>query len=85
MAAASGHPAQLRSEHLLCWVMHNTVAATEAGLQEWASQGGYFATTKGGNAQYRSLPEVLELKELYSERVGEESVCLVVARTQRRL
>ncbi|KAJ1474780.1 hypothetical protein T484DRAFT_1969755 [Baffinella frigidus] len=77
------HP--LCPTHLLRWVMHNTTNATEAGIQEWAAQGSYFATTKGANSQHRALPEVLALEDLYAEKVGTENVCKVVFRSQMRL
>ena len=53
----------LTSLHVLAWAMHNTVAATQKGVVEWAHQGLQHAATRG--APERALqPEVLGLQDM---------------------
>lgn len=67
LATAAAAAAGLTSRHVLQWVMHNTVQATQRGLVEWAGQGLHFAATKG--APERMLQdELLELQVGHTHR-----------------
>lgn len=62
-AVSSGASAQeddLTSQHVLQWVMHNTVQATLAGIMEWTRQGLHFAVTRDAHDR-AFVDEVREL------------------------
>ena len=59
-----GEPPQ--PSDVLDWIMSNTTASTEQGLQAWGEQGGRFCATAGrDSAQFVIQDEVLALEDLY--------------------
>ena len=62
----------LQTQHLLGWVMQNTVDAVSDGLPEWAGQGGHYCTTR--DAQDMLLDEALKLTDLYAAKITQETV-----------
>ena len=62
----------LGPHEVLHWVMQNTVDDTIAGLNDWGSQGIYFATSS--HRVTRIVDENVSLADMYSEKVGEETV-----------
>lgn len=62
-SSGGGADEPLCSRHVLAWAMHNTVAATQKGVVEWAHQGLQHAATRGA-PERALLPEVLGLEEM---------------------
>lgn len=76
MPPRNEHPL-VTAEHVLRWVMHNTVQATLHGVVQWASNGLHFAATKGA-PQRALLPEVLDVDALYGSSKVQQPVAEVV-------
>ncbi|CAE7206919.1 unnamed protein product [Symbiodinium necroappetens] len=78
---------QLTSQHLLEWVMANTVAAAEEALSEWAKQGLLFSSTRAA-PELAVLDETVELSAFYKEAVVPKEVAVLVRgeaeRTEQR-
>jgi hypothetical protein len=64
-SAAPAPRAKLTSRHVLQWVMHNTVQATQNGVLEWSYQGLLFAATRGA-PEHALQPELLDLEAMYA-------------------
>ncbi len=75
---------QLTSRHVLRWVMGNTVAATQAGLLPWASQGLDFAYSCG-HPDRAVQDELLQLDDMYGSGKQPRPVGEVVSERSRAL
>ena len=72
----------LRSEHVLNWVVHNTVNTIADGLPEWASNGSHFCTTQSPKA--RLVDENLKLEGLYGGAIAKCTMYEHVKRGQAK-
>ena len=72
----------LRSEHVLNWVVHNTVNTIADGLPEWASNGSHFCTTQ--NPKARLVDENLKLEGLYGGAIAKCTMYEHVKRGQAK-
>ena len=79
-ASKLSSPSSLTAQHLLFWVVDNTVAAIAGGLPEWGGQGAHFCTTQ--DPDLRLLDEHLKLTDLYAGAIDEASVFDEVVKTQ---
>ena len=77
-AAADGVGAAVHMQHVLQWVMANTVEANQHGVVQWAGHGLHFAVTQ--DAPDRAwVDEMLKLEDFYGSSKGEKPVSAVVA------
>jgi len=67
------------TQHLLSWVMDNSVKAAEHALPEWSRQGALFSSTKFVPDQ-ALLDETLELDAFYAQPLGLQPVPDIIRR-----
>jgi hypothetical protein len=78
VGAAWGGDDAVQMQHVLQWVMSNTVEANQHGVVQWAGHGLHFAVTQDAPDRAR-LDEKLEVKDLYGSSRDKEPVETVVA------
>jgi hypothetical protein len=77
VGATGGGVDAVQMQHVLQWVMANTVEANQHGVVQWAGHGLHFAVTQGA-PERAWLDEKLEVKELYGSSQGMQPVETVV-------